>query len=367
MRLIARRTSTRGFTLIELLVVIAIIAVLIALLLPAVQSAREAARRAQCVNNLKQLALAALNYESINGSFPIGSPMKPDSPLYNIVGFPPGTMLEDQSTFVSMLGQMEGNALYNAMNFSRSIYSGANMTVYATGTSTLWCPSDGQIAGKRLSSGVYGDNPNLTYAFTSYAGCTGTWWPEMTTYCQIQYPAPMSSCPSYNNIMNTLNGMYIYNTPTRLAQVTDGTSNTLLYSEHANGKFTPTDSKCFDWWGDALAFDTLFSTLYPMNPFNKIANMAGGTTGDGGDGLGDPWADAASSFHPGGANFAFVDGSVHFLKDSISSWPYNPTTGYPTGVTFSGGVYSLVPGTRIGVYQQLATRSGGEVISSDQY
>ena len=65
------------------------------------------------------------------------------------------------------------------MNFSRSIYSGANSTVYATGLATLWCPSDGQIAGKRTSFGAYGDNPNLTVAYTSYVGCTGTWHPEI--------------------------------------------------------------------------------------------------------------------------------------------------------------------------------------------
>jgi prepilin-type N-terminal cleavage/methylation domain-containing protein/prepilin-type processing-associated H-X9-DG protein len=361
-------TRRRAFTLIELLAVIAIIAILIGLLLPAVQAAREAARRAQCANNLKQIALAALNYESANGSLPIGSPMKADFAVY-ITVLGNNYYVEDQSTFVSMLGQLEQQPLLNAMNFSRSIYSAANSTIHATGVFTLWCPSDGQIIGKQRSSGAYGDNPNLTSAFTSYAGCTGTWWPEMLNYCTVVYPASMSTCASYANIMSTLNGIYIYNQPTTLAMISDGTSNTILYGEHANGRLTQMDSRCFGWWGDALTFDTLFSTLYPINPFDKISNGVGGKVGEGSDGLGDPWADAASSFHPGGVNFAFSDGSVHFLKESISSWVYNPATGYPTGVTFnnSTGIYSVVLGTQLGVYQKLSTRLGDEVTSSDSY
>jgi prepilin-type N-terminal cleavage/methylation domain-containing protein/prepilin-type processing-associated H-X9-DG protein len=351
----SRRTANRGFTLIELLVVIAIIAVLIALLLPAVQAAREAARRAQCTNNLKQLALAALNYESSNGSLPIGIPMKGDPDF----GW---ALAPEQSTFVSMLSQFEQSPLYNAMNFSRSIYSGPNSTVYATGLASLWCPSDGQIIGKRSSFGKYYDNPNLTVAYTSYRGCTGTWNPYLYQYCgwvnPVIYPAPITNCASYQPIESTMSGLYHY-LPTRLAMITDGTSNTLLYGEEANGIFTATDSLCANWWGDSVADDTLFGTLYPINAWKKVARAV--------EEYSDAWIASASSFHPGGANFAFADGSVHFLKDSIQSWPFNPATGYPLGVTDTSGVFTLATGTGIGVYQKLSTRAGNEVLSSDQY
>jgi prepilin-type N-terminal cleavage/methylation domain-containing protein/prepilin-type processing-associated H-X9-DG protein len=373
MRIISgRRTSSHGFTLIELLVVIAIIAVLIALLLPAVQSAREAARRAQCTNNLKQIALAALNYENQNGTFPIGSPMQPDP----LTGW---QYIEDASTFVQMLGQFEQQPLFNAMNFSRSIYSGTNMTVYAAGLATLWCPSDGQIIGKRISfgPGYFPDNPNLTVAFTSYQGCTGTWYPEVLLFCQqgapggaTIYPAPMSSCSYYQPILNEMNGIYRYNVSTTIAAITDGTSNTFLYSEKANGLFSTNDSlinanandsSCYNWWGDSVSGDSLFTTLYPINAMKKIANVL--------DGYDVSWSESPSSFHPGGANFAFADGSVHFIKDTISSWPFVPSTGYPLGVSYNSGngIYTLAPGTQMGVFQKLSTRAGGEVVSSDSY
>jgi prepilin-type N-terminal cleavage/methylation domain-containing protein len=110
----------RGFTSIELLVVIAIIAVLIASLLPAVRSAREAARRAQCVNKLTQIALAGVNYHDQQGTFPIFIPLHAD-PMYLSLGWPAGSELENQSTFVSMLGQFDQQPLCKAMKFSPTI------------------------------------------------------------------------------------------------------------------------------------------------------------------------------------------------------------------------------------------------------
>src|SRR5262249_26695745 len=117
--------------------------------------------------------------------------------------------------------------------------------------------------------------------------------------------------------------------PIKLASITDGTSNTIAYSEHAHGLFSQTkdsagivDYYCFNWWMSGVYGDTLFTTLYPINPQKKIgvAYMGYGP-GNGTNGLlGDDLVLSASSFHPGGANFAFMDGSVRFLKDTIDSW-----------------------------------------------
>jgi len=164
-----------------------------------------------------------------------------------------------------------------------------------------------------------------------------------------------------------------------MASITDGTSNTMLSSERAHGRFSSGDIYCWNWWTSGNYGDTMFSTFYPMNPFNKIPQWCCQ------DGSPDAYVASAGSFHPGGANFGFADGSVKFLKDSISTWAIQPgasgntTTGYYNGVMSGAGYpvgvtrdpatlqFFFAPGTQVGVYQALSTRNGGEVISSDQY
>jgi prepilin-type N-terminal cleavage/methylation domain-containing protein/prepilin-type processing-associated H-X9-DG protein len=370
----ARPSIRRGFTLIELLVVIAIITVLIALLLPAVQSAREAARRAQCVNNLKQLALAAHNYHDINQSFPIGSPYNYDAVAW-------GWWNPSQSVFVSMLGHFEQASLFNAMNFNRNIWSIANSTIFATGLSTLWCPSDGTVSravnpGLPLSNDWGGALP--TVRFTDYAGCFGTWLSEPFIYASLftlAFSPGINSNPNFQAMQANGDGIFNLNISYNISAVTDGTSNTIIYGEKAQGKFSQTnnggglkaDYNQFGWWPQANSFNTAFTTFYPMNPFNKIQLDAIGADGT----FGDNWVESASSFHPGGANFAFADGSVKFLRDTINSWPLPPAgQTSPTGVTLNRttGVYTLNPAQiQLGVYQSLSTRNGGEIVSADQY
>jgi prepilin-type N-terminal cleavage/methylation domain-containing protein/prepilin-type processing-associated H-X9-DG protein len=353
-RRVARR---RGFTLIELLVVIAIIAVLIALLLPAVQAAREAARRAQCVNNLKQLALAANNYHDISGTFPIGEPLNYDATI--------GVWAETQSIFVSMSAQMEQATVYNSYNFSRNVYVAANQTVYKTGISTLWCPSDANIS--RLGSiGAYLDSPNFQFRFASYGGCSGTWDPEPLDYGFVSKPTPGPEVQNaaYAAIFNAANGVFGYQKSYGIATITDGTSNTMLFSERCNGKLAQSsggqsEADNWYWWADSVESDTIFTTLFPINPFNKVKLTSDEYT--------DSYAQSASSYHAGGANFAFADGSVRFLKETINSWPVSQTGSLPVGVSDNNGLQVLAPGTRYGVYQALSTRAGAEVISADQY
>jgi prepilin-type N-terminal cleavage/methylation domain-containing protein/prepilin-type processing-associated H-X9-DG protein len=370
-----RRARERGFTLIELLVVISIISVLIGLLLPAVQAAREAARRIQCNNNLRQIALAMSNYEITNGTLPPGSCWQAYAGDYSDA---PGHL-------VRIAPYLEQTPIANAVNFSIPMFYSANTTVCGTGLNVLWCPSDGRIVNLSYTYPApytYDGGP-LPMTYSSYAGNMGTWPTFLFVSPTSGGDQRLLSQP--NGVFFTLgyppgNPVTIYGTsfpgrpgipPARLTDVTDGLSNTIAYGEHAHGLFSKeTDSQGiadfndWNWWVSGNFGDTLFTTFFPLNPQKTLKPdyYEGGAYIQG-----DSIVVSASSFHPGGANFAMMDGSVRFIKETIKSWTINPTTGMPNGVTYKDGKYQLLPGATIPPYQALSSRNGGEVISDGSY
>jgi prepilin-type N-terminal cleavage/methylation domain-containing protein/prepilin-type processing-associated H-X9-DG protein len=350
----------RGFTLIELLVVIAIIAVLIALLLPAVQSAREAARRIQCTNNLKQLGLAAMNYESANGCYPSNATFFISQPNAQQPGGG-----EDMGVFVRMLPFFEQSTLFNAYNSLTTVTHPSNITIAGVNIAALQCPSDPTVSNKINLSGP---DP-LGYASTlggewNYVLPPGTWYQSQTSYGCMTGPIV--------HIATGAMGIIYDLGTTKIAGVTDGTSNSMLFSETALG-WVPSSvvqaNLIYNIWNKAATTDS----EYAPNPRRYVSMSYSG--------LGDIADFAASSMHPGGLNVGFADGSVRFIKDSISSWSnvaanqYGaPSSYYTMGVSITSysplslsESLSWTAAAQLGVWQALSTRAGGEVISSDSY
>jgi prepilin-type N-terminal cleavage/methylation domain-containing protein/prepilin-type processing-associated H-X9-DG protein len=304
-----------GFTLIELLVVIAIIAVLIALLLPAVQAAREAARRSQCVNNMKQIGLAMHNYEGVNNALP---PAKIYSGSCTRLNDTAGHIL-NTTGFTMILNYLEQTTLSNAYNFSQtsanSNYStGANKlfygdqrvntTVVSALVSAYTCPSD--IAQPEVRSNSTGE--------TGYFMASG----RRSNYmlCTSQYTD--YDCPGTTNTMPTANiqGMFFNDVSVTFANVKDGLSTTCLAGESPQLNHTSTSYGPF--WGSGVHTSThgrvlpLSSTQY--RGFLPNAPWVGPPP----DTLKRLYAWALGSSHAGGLNMLFGDGSVKFVKNSIS-------------------------------------------------
>jgi prepilin-type N-terminal cleavage/methylation domain-containing protein/prepilin-type processing-associated H-X9-DG protein len=327
----------RGFTLVELLVVVTIIGLLIALLLPAVQAAREAARRIQCVNNLKQIALASLNYEGANQTFPPGASLAPSQ----------------ASALAIVMPFIEGTSLFNAFNFSFNVSTDfTNATARDVNVRTFLCPSD-------PSSGYWPDQTPLTTVMgqSNYFGNLGT---NGWVYDQLNgVPKNSSQC-----------GMLAYGSYTRIPAIQDGGSNTALFAEIKRGTYPNINSPAL---AVTVVLPPVWGLTKPPNNLSDLAPPAGCNTNtpfkvipytglqyqqgffvtalythtvrpnySGHDCMAltlDQGHLASRSYHPGGVNVAFCDGSVRFVKDSIG----------------------------LDVWKALGTRSGGEIVSADSY
>ncbi len=373
---LSSRGRARGFTLIELLVVIAIIGVLISLLLPAVQSAREAARRAQCTNNLKQLGLAAANYESANGTFPYQF-------AWQNFGNGGGSG-NHHGPLVALLPFIEQQALFNAYNSSLPCFRAMNETLDGTGISAIWCPSDGSLSTAEFvyPTGIYDSDPHRM-RYTNYKGSIGSLTFNSTTGGAGDNGAKLVSLNQQNGLFAATgygawlesilpNRKGVHRSSVKISEIVDGTSNSVSFSEHAHGLLAKDDfgpgavppGSFYDWgwWTSGNYGDSVYTAFYPPNPQRKASNISANDQAG-------SFINAASSFHPGGINVAMADGSVRFVKDSIESWPFDPATGLPQGVSLPSGTTPWVyaPGTRVGVWQKIHTINGGETVSADTF
>ncbi len=268
------------------------------------------------------------------------------------------------------------------MNFSIPIYYSANTTVCNAGLSVLWCPSDGTITNLRYTSPAPAtfDGGPLPMTYSSYAGSIGTWtyFPIGTGADQTQLGL-MNGVFQYIGMVPGVNPITIIGapypnsgsvSPVQIASVTDGLSNTIAYSEHVHASpSNTTDYYWYNWWVSGNYGDTLFTTFYPINPQAKVGVVS--TVINNFTGPVDDLVLSASSQHPGGANFAFADGSVRFLKETIQSWQLitNGSTLVPAGFTIdaTGQFIPSGPSAQLGVYQKLSTRNGNDMVSSDSY
>ena len=289
--------TRRGFTLIELLVVIAIIAILVSLLLPAVQQAREAARRAQCKNNLKQIGVALHNYHGTHRLFPPGwiparaSMTAPASWAWSAL----------------ILPHVEQAPLYNVLGIAKSSVPPPPGHANDRVVSTYLCPSDPSANTTVWGSGAFGTGGLSGYKKMNYPGCIG-----------------ISGQSDFINNVHAHNrrGVFSNGSNTRIRDITDGTSSTVLCGEVeawsvCRGRLCGTPSRIGAIWIRATQDP---SSNQDWKWFSVLREMSGGAPLNGR--ISYSIAQGFNSRHPGGAQFLLADGSVHFLSENIARRTY---------------------------------------------
>jgi prepilin-type processing-associated H-X9-DG protein len=272
-----------------------------------------------------------------------------------------------------MLPFTEQSPMYNSINFNLTSGNFENLTVSGVRLSTLTCPSDTKNDPVQIVQNATNASFNIYRGaampagtwmqyYSSYAGNAGTWDFGSTTL-------------DGSDVLAMYNGVIYNDSSTKISAVTDGTSNTFMFGEHSHAMAFLNDPYYYisdNSWQSGRWYDTLFSTEYPMT-----TNLQGSLAAANGP-FGYYAITVANSLHPGGANFAYCDGSVKFIKNTIQSWTVSGnnqdsygdaipdgTTSAPS--TVGNGTVFFLGSAQLGVYQKLSTRALGEVISADAY
>ncbi len=332
--------NQKAFTLVELLVVIAIIGVLVALLLPAVQAAREAARRMQCVNNQKQIALALLNFEGSKKHFPaarLGADPSVTAGTVITCTSGEGFSIPDQgnltlsgaSSFVMILPYLEQQALFDALHADEvAIWRGS------TGWETAFPDIKGALAMRPTMFQCPSDTIGESFAQYAHELSTDTYNVTAGSYATVL--GTKRPDDAFGEIKFCGDGVFFYTRTFRIPEISDGLSNTIFLGETRDGhlKVNGLSINSNLWTNGNRMQSTMRTTATPINTPPGINGGAGlATQADGNYSNG-----GFASNHPGGANFSFGDGHVAFVDDSIDLTTYKTmATRAGDNVSNSGG------------------------------